>query len=98
MVADVIDIAKDLKRDHRNDWGPGAKDMVVGAESMVSRWYVRMDGTVEQARQIFGEVQPLTRAGAPEREAAFLTGAMTENEVQDKLAKFQVSSVLRVLG
>lgn len=98
VVADVIDIAKDLKRDHRNDWGPGSKDMVVGTENMASRWYVRMDATVEQARQVFGEVQALARAGAPEREVAFLTGAMTEREVQDKLAQFQVSSVLRVLG
>ena len=98
VVADVIDIAKDLKRDHRNDWGPGNKDMVVGPENMASRWYVRMDAAVEQARQTFGEVQPLARAGAPEREVAFLTGAMTESEVQNKLAQFQVSSVLRVLG
>ena len=40
VVADVIDIAKDTKRDHHNQWGPGAPDLVVPPDGLTSRWYV----------------------------------------------------------
>ena len=98
VVADVIDIAKDLKKDHRNQWGPGAKDLVVSADGLASRWYVRVDTTLANARQLFGEVQGLARGGAPMGEIAFLTREMTEPEVREKLAGLQVGTLLRVLG
>lgn len=98
VVADVIDIAKDLKRDHRNDWGPGSKELVVSSDGMASRWYVRAKASMEQARQACGEIQALARSGAPADEVAFLTVAMTEPEVRGKLEEMQVESLLRVLG
>ena len=36
VVADVIDIAKDTKRDHHNQWGPGAPDLVVSPDGLTS--------------------------------------------------------------
>ena len=97
VVADVIDIAKDLKKDRRNGWGPGSEDLVVSSDILASQWYVRAQISVEQARQVFGEIQPLARGGAPAGETAFLTAAMTEPQLQEKLAGLDVGSVFRVL-
>ena len=97
VVADVIDIAKDTKRDHHNQWGPGAPDLVVSPDGLTSRWYVRAQTTMDQARLACGEIQPLARAGAPAGEAAFLTAPMTEPQLMDRLAGMEVGSRFRVL-
>ena len=97
VVADVIDIAKDTKRDHHNQWGPGASDLVVSPDGLTSRWYVRAQTTMDQARLACGEIQPLARAGAPAGEAAFLTAPMTEPQLMDRLAGMEVGSRFRVL-
>ena len=97
VVADVVDIAKDVKRDHRNAWGPGAPDLVVSSDVLVSRWYVRAQASAEDVRNACGEIQLLARSGAPEGEAAFLTAAMTEPELNEKLQGLSVSAHFRVL-
>ena len=97
VVGDVVDIAKDLKRDHRNQWGPGSADLVVGADALASRWFVRANTSLANARQLFGEVQGLARGGAPMDETAFLTQEMTEAQVREKLAGLEIGSLLRVL-
>jgi homoserine dehydrogenase len=97
VVADVIDIAKDLKKDRHNGWGPGSPDLVVSADILSSRWYVRAQATVEQARQVCGEIQPLARGGAPAGEVAFLTAAMTEPQIKARLKDMAVCSRFRVL-
>ena len=50
VVADVIDIARDPKRDRGNQWGPGSEDLVVSSDSLTSRWYVRANLSMDQAR------------------------------------------------
>ena len=97
VVADVIDIAKDLKKDHHNSWGPGAPDLVVSSDILTSQWYVRANASVDQARLACGEIQPLARSGAPAGEVAFLTAPMTEPQVVDKLKEMEVCSRFRVL-
>ena len=96
-VADVLDIAKDVKRDHRNAWGPGSEDLVVSSDVVVSRWYIRAKASLEEIRKVRGEIQPLARSGAPAGEAAFLTGPMTQPELSEKLAGIQTESLFRVL-
>lgn len=98
VVADVIDIAKDLKKDRHNGWEEGAPDLVVSADSLVSPWYVRAQVSADQARQKFGEIQLLARGGAPAGEAAFLTAPMTEPEIKEKLAGLETGSLFRVLA
>ena len=49
--------------------GPGAPDLVVSPDLLSSRWYVRADASMDQARLACGEIQPLARAGAPAGEA-----------------------------
>ncbi len=97
VVADVIDIARDPKKDHRNGWGPGSPELTVSPDGLSSRWYVRASMTVEQARAACGEIQPLARGGAPAEETAFLTGPMTGTGLKAKLAGFAVRSSFRVL-
>ena len=97
VVADVIDIAKDLKKDRRNCWGPGAPDLVVSDDILTSRWYVRAQAPMDQARLACGEIQPLARSGAPAGEVAFLTAPMTKPQIQDKLKGMDVGSLFRVL-
>ena len=97
VVADVIDIAKDLKKDRHIAWGPGAPDLVVSPDLLSSRWYVRADASMDQARLACGEIQPLARPGAPAGEAAFLTGALTYPQIRDCLKGMAVSSLVRVL-
>ena len=98
VVADVIDIAKDLKKDRHNGWEEGAPDLVVSADSLVSPWYVRAQISADQARRRFGEIQLLARGGAPAGEAAFLTAPMTEPEIREKLAGLETGSLFRVLA
>ena len=98
VVADVIDIAKDLKKDRHNGWGEGAPDLVMSADSLRSPWYVRAQVSADQARRKFGEIQLLARGGAPAGEAAFLTVPMTEPEIQEKLAGLETGSLFRVLA
>ena len=98
VVADVVDIAKDLKRDFRNQWGPGSKELVISSDLLVSRWYVRVNASFVQARELFGDLQALARGGAPEGEVAFLTGEMTEPEIREKLSGLEVGTLLRVLA
>ena len=98
VVADVIDIAKDLKKDRHNGWEEGAPDLVESAAGLVSPWYVRAQMSAGQARESCGEIQLLARSGAPAGEAAFLTAPMTEAEIQQKLAGADVGSRFRVLA
>ena len=97
VVADVIDIAKDVHKARPAQWGPGADDLVVSDDILTSRWYVRADCSVEQARAACGELQPLARGGAPKEETAFLTGPMTGPQVRKATEGLQVQSLFRVL-
>ena len=97
VVADVIDIAKDVKRDHGNAWGPGSEDLIVSSDVLSSRWYVRCVASVEDMRQKLGEIQPLARSGAPAGEVACLTTAMTQPELMEKLGGIEIGSLFRVL-
>ena len=98
VVADVMDIARDLKRDRRNDWEEGDPGLVVSDDGLSSPWYVRASGSMEQARQAVGELHPLARSGAPGGEVAFLTPVMTRPALLDRLKGMQVRSLFRVLA
>lgn len=97
VVGDVIDIARDPKRDRGNQWGPGSEDLVVSGDHLTSRWYVRANASMDQARLACGEILPLARSGAPAQEAAFLTQPMTRPQLMDRLEGMEICSVFRVL-
>ena len=97
VVADVIDIAKDVHKARPAQWGPGGDELVVSDDILTSRWYVRADCSMEQARSACGELQPLARGGAPKEEAAFLTGPMTGPQVREAVKSLHTQSLFRVL-
>ena len=97
VVADVIDIAKDLKTARCAVWGPGARDLVVSSDILSSRWYVRGTASMDKVRAAFGEISPLARGGAPAGETAFLTAPMTEPQVRARLEGMELHSLIRVL-
>ena len=70
---------------------------VVSSDLLTSRWYVRAQISMDQARLACGELQPLARSGAPAGEAAFLTAPMTEPQLRDRLAGVEVDSLFRIL-
>ena len=86
VVADVIDIAKDLKT--ARVCGLGTRVPGPGGQSpdiLSSRWYVRGTASMDKVRAAFGEISPLARGGAPAGETAFLTAPMTEPQVRARL-------------
>lgn len=97
VVADVIDIAKDLKTARCAVWGPGSRDLVVSSDILSSRWYVRGTASMDKVRAAFGEISPLARGGAPAGETAFLTAHMTEPQVRARLEGMELHSLIRVL-
>ena len=98
VVGDVIDAAKHLHDKKYLDWGPGDPDMMVSPDVLVSRFYVRAERTADAVRTAFGETELLTRADAPENEAAFLTAPMTRPQLEEKLSSLKSLSVIRVLA
>ena len=98
VVADVIDIAKDLKKDRHNGWQEGSPELLVSDSGLVSPWYVRVRAGVEQVRTAWGEVHLLARAGASAGETAFLTAPMTREQVKAQAAEMELLSLFRVLA
>ena len=47
--------------------GPGSEDLVISSDGLTSRWYVRANLSMDQARLACGEILPLARSGAPLR-------------------------------
>ena len=98
VVGDIVDIAKDVSIRKRNEWAAGDKALVQSPDTLTFRWYVRANGSLDAARVACGEITPLARGGAPAQEIAFLTEAMTQAQLQEKLSGLDVQSLIRVLG
>ena len=98
VVADIMDIAKDLRRDHRNSWEEGAPDLVVSPRELASPWYVRAGAREGELQAALGQLQPLSRAGAPAGETAAITAPMTQPQLEERLAGLEVRSRFRVLA
>lgn len=98
VVGDVIDAAKHLHEKKYLDWGPGAPDLTVSPEGLVSPFYVRAQADAEAVRTAFGEMNLLARPGAPEQEVAFLTEPMSHADLMEKLKNITALSVIRVLA
>ena len=96
VVADVMDAARHIRSRKRIEWGPGGDEVVVGPEKLSFRWYVRAQGTAEDARAVPG-ASLLSRPGAPADEVAFLTGPMTRAQLEEACGALRLQSVFRVL-
>lgn len=97
VVADVIDLAKNITTDRRNAWASGDPTLVVPNDDLSARFYVRATGTQAEAKSCVPDLTPLSRSGAPADEIAFLTPAMTQTQLTQALAPLAVQSTLRLL-
>ena len=90
VVGDIIDIARDPKRDRRNRWTEDGAELLASPAQLVCRWYVRADAAP-------AGTQLLSRDNASEGEKAFLTAPMDGEQLEQLLAGLEVRSLFRVL-
>lgn len=99
VVADVMDIARNLGHRRALCWAPGGDEAVCGTQDLASQWYVRADAGAEDLRRALGGGKLLARSGAPAEEAACLTQEeMTYSQLEQRLTGLDVRSVIRVLN
>jgi len=99
VVADVIDAARHIdKTKNVNLWEEGG-DYVEDCGVLRGSWYVRADGGLERAQELFGKVKVIT--GEYGGDCAFITGEMTGHEFKEKIEALRgealVYSTIRVL-
>lgn len=104
VVADVIDCAKHMERKKFFGWQDSEPGYVADYLDNITSFYIR--GTTQNAaaaiariNSLFGDVQMLTRANAPEGEFAFATDPLSERELGKKLAlieEAEIASVIRI--
>lgn len=96
VTADIVDAVQHIGQRKYLTWEDSEPSQIRSPRTLKSRWYVRINISVEQARAIFGDIAMLARPGAPEGETAFLTNEMSCEELQTKLKGYQADSVFRV--
>ncbi len=98
VVADVIDVARNMGHRKALSWEQGGADAACGADELKSRWYVRAACTADVLRAVLPVCKLLARRESGGMESACLTeGELTQGELMAKLAGLEVSNTLRVL-
>ena len=98
VVADVIDVARNMGHRKALSWEPGGEDAACGTDALKSRWYVRAKAPVDALRSALPGCKLLARREGGGDESACLTGtALTRGELDQALAGLEVRSALRVL-
>ncbi len=104
VVADVIDCARNMDRKKPLGWGEAEENYVVDYKSAVNPLYIRAEVTdkanaLQDVVATIGKVQVLEFAGCKSNELAFVTGAMAESELTEKLngiSSISIKSLIRV--
>lgn len=97
VVADMVDCAKHVVRRKLFGWGEGAEDYVIDHKATLEMpFYIRAKVGAQQVKDIFGEVEFLSRKDQPSDEVAFITGSMTENELMKKLDGINTLNIIKV--
>ena len=97
VVADMVDCAKHVNRRKIFGWNEGAEDYVVDHREVLEMpFYVRAKSSEGTIKSIFDEVKFLSRIGQPSDEIAFITDAMTENKLREKLKDVDVVNTIKV--
>lgn len=93
VVADVIDCVKHFKARKYLFWEDGSPDYVQDyledEIAMFVRAQAQDDDGLKKAASVFGEVVPLARKAAEPGEFAFVTKAMKEREIQEKVSELE---------
>ena len=104
VVADVIDCARNLDRKKPFGWDEAEENYVVDYKSAVNPLYIRASvndkaKALEDVVAAIGDVEVLAFDGCNEDELAFVTKAMAEGELTEKLnniSSISVESFIRV--
>ena len=104
VVADVIDCARNLDRKKPFGWDDAEENYVVDYKSAVNPLYIRASvndkaKALEDVVAAIGDVEVLAFDGCNEDELAFVTKAMAEGELTEKLnsiSSISVESFIRV--
>lgn len=102
VVADVIDCANHPHGGKSPSWGAGEENYVVDHNTVETALYVRAladdsRAAMHSVKQLFGDVQELKRKHMPENEIAFVTPAMPEGELKQKLASVKEMSIITTI-
>ncbi len=104
VVADMIDISKANCTSKSLSWADSDGHNVADYKTDPLRFYIRaslLDHAQSTVNDVMGGVEFLSRSGQPEDEIAFVTGQMTERELDSKLEVLgnliKVKSMIRVL-
>ncbi len=98
VVADVIDVARNMGHRKALSWEPGGEDATCGTRELASRWYVRAKAPVDALRSALPGCKLLARREGGGDESACLTGSpLTQGELEQALAGLECRSVIRVL-
>lgn len=102
VVADVIDCANHPNGGKSPSWGPGEENYVVDHNTVETALYVRAtagdtQAALQSAKQLLGDVQELKRRHMPESEIAFVTPAMPEGELKQKLESLKEMSIITTI-
>lgn len=87
VVADIVDIAKHLHRNIMISWS-SKKLNLIDCKKAESRFFVRATDSEEAVKAVFGDVEFIKVADIT-GEVGFLTGAMSEEEFENKSAELK---------
>ena len=104
VVADVIDCARNMDRKKPIGWGEAEENYVVDYRTSCLPLYIRAEVTdkanaLQDVVATIGKVQVLEFSGCKSNELAFVTGAMPEGELVEKLngiSSISIKSLIRV--
>ena len=98
VVADVIDVARNMGHRKALSWEPGGPDAACGTDGLKSRWYVRAEAAADELRARLPGCKLLARRESGGGEAACLTEEeLTRGQMEERLAGLNLCSALRVL-
>ena len=97
VVGDVIECAKATDTSPSLRWEKSNGGNVAPREDNVTAMYLRCrsfeSNSLEDAVELFGKVKALSRDGKPSNEAAFITPAATEREIDAACKKLEEKGV-----
>ena len=98
VVADVMDVARNMGSRKALSWEPGGDDTVCDEAALASRWYVRAGVPADELHTALPGCRLLARRESGGDESACLTGEkLTRAGLEEKLAGLEKRSLMRVL-
>ena len=82
VSSDIISCARHLRKTMRSDWTSEPMKMI-SSEDVKFRYFVRFNGTEEEAGAVFGEIEPI-RVCEAEGEFGFMTGEYCRKDFVEK--------------